>query len=174
MSLHLGRGHARVTSWSPATPHVSDLAVAKVHRFCDQRLPAEARAEVRLEVTTRAATITIVERRPLWQGGPGAWTGMPIAQTSLRHRRGHLVPVLGRPQPTLAPLRPPRPNPQLDDLLKEIDEDPSPFSGIVPLPLGLRLAISCSAARRCLQTPSIRVAIARFGSILCVHGGRGP
>jgi hypothetical protein len=59
---------------------VSDLAVAKVRRFCDQRVPAEARDEVRLGVTTRAATITIVERRPLWQGGPGEWTRTPIAQ----------------------------------------------------------------------------------------------
>jgi len=61
---------------------VSDLAVAKVQRFCDQRVPAEARDEVCLEVTTRAAAITIVERRPLWEG---TWCGtrMPIAQ--LRH-----------------------------------------------------------------------------------------
>jgi hypothetical protein len=62
---------------------VSDLAVAKVRRFCDQRVPTEARHQVCLEVTTRAATITIVERRPLWEGGPGAWTRLPIAQ--LRH-----------------------------------------------------------------------------------------
>jgi hypothetical protein len=82
---------------------VSDLAVAKVRRFCDQRVPAEARDEVCLEVTTRAATITIVERRPLWQGGPGAWTRMPITQL----RYNYLDPT-----------------PQLDDLLKEIDEDP--------------------------------------------------
>src|SRR4029453_16530305 len=47
---------------------VSDLAVAKVRRFCDQRVPAEARHQVCLEVTTRAATITILERRPLWEG----------------------------------------------------------------------------------------------------------
>jgi hypothetical protein len=44
--------------------------------------------------------------------------------TSLRPSSGHLDPGLGRPEPTLAPLRPPRPHPQLDDLLKEIDEDP--------------------------------------------------
>lgn len=103
---------------------VSDLAVAKVRRFCDRRVPAEARDEVCLEVTTRAATITIVERRPLWEGGPGAWTHMPIAQ--LRHdtaagtwalfwadrnRRWHGYDHLD-------------PTPQLEDLLKEIDEDP--------------------------------------------------
>jgi hypothetical protein len=103
---------------------VSDLAVAKVRRFCDQRVPAEARDEVCLEVTTRAASITIVERRPLWEGGPGAWTRLPIAQ--LRHdpaagtwtlcwadrnRRWHRYDHLD-------------PTPHLDDLLKEIDQDP--------------------------------------------------
>jgi Protein of unknown function (DUF3024) len=103
---------------------VSDLAVAKVRRFCDQRVPAKARDEVCLEVTTRAATITIVERRPLWQGGPGAWTRMPIAQLRYdtaagiwtmywadRNRRWHRYNYLD-------------PTPQLDNLLKEIDEDP--------------------------------------------------
>jgi DUF3024 family protein len=103
---------------------VSDLAVAKVRSFCDQRVPAEARDEVCLEVTTRAATITIVERRSLWQGGPGAWTRMPIAQLRYdtaagiwtmywadRNRRWHRYDDLD-------------PTPQLDDLLKEIDEDP--------------------------------------------------
>jgi Protein of unknown function (DUF3024) len=59
---------------------VSDLAIAKVRRFCDQRVPAEARDQVRLEVMTRAASMTIVERRPLWEGRPGAWTRLPIAQ----------------------------------------------------------------------------------------------
>jgi hypothetical protein len=104
---------------------VSDLAVAKVRRFCDQRVPTQARDEVCLEVTTRAATITIVERRPLWQGGPGAWTRLPIAQLRSdtaagtwtlywadRNRRWHRYDQLD-------------PTPQLDDLLKEIDEDPS-------------------------------------------------
>ena len=62
---------------------VSDLAVAKVRRFCDQRVPSEVRDQVCLEVMTRAATITIVERRPLWEGGPGAWTRLPIAQLRL-------------------------------------------------------------------------------------------
>jgi hypothetical protein len=91
---------------------VSDLAVAKVRRFCDQRVPAEARNEVCLEVTTRGATITIVERRPLWQGGPGAWTRMPIAQLRYDTAAGTWTLYwVGGPQPTLAPLRRPRPNP---------------------------------------------------------------
>ena len=48
---------------------VWDPAVARVRRFCDQRVPAEARDQVRLEVRIWASTITIVEHRPLWQGG---------------------------------------------------------------------------------------------------------
>jgi hypothetical protein len=103
---------------------VSDLAVAKVRRFCDQRVPAEARDEVCLEATTRAASITLVERRPLWEGEPGAWTHLPIAQLRQdasagtwilfwadRNRRWHRYDQF-------------HPTPQLDDLLKEIDQDP--------------------------------------------------
>ena len=106
---------------------VSDLAVAKVRRFCDQRVPTEARHQVCLEVTTRAATITILERRPLWEGdlvrGP-ACRSPNFAMTLPRAPGPSTGRILGGPQPTLAPLRPPRPNPQLDDLLKEIDQDP--------------------------------------------------
>ena len=89
---------------------VSDLAIATVRRFCDQRVPAEARDQVCLEVTTRAASITIAERRPLWEGRPGAWTRTPIAQ--LRHdTAAGTWTLFWGPQPTLAPLRPPRSNP---------------------------------------------------------------
>jgi hypothetical protein len=103
---------------------VSDVTVAKVRRFCDQRVPSEARSQVCLEVMTRAATITIVERRPLWEGGPGTWTRLPIAQLRYgtaagtwtlfwadRNRRWHRYDRLD-------------PTPQLDDLLREIDQDP--------------------------------------------------
>jgi hypothetical protein len=60
----------------------------------------------------------------LWEGGPGAWTRLPIAQLrhdtaagtwtlfwAVRNRRWHRYDHLD-------------PTPQLDDLLKEIDQDP--------------------------------------------------
>ena len=102
---------------------VWDPAVAGVRKFCDQRVPAEARDQVRLEVTTWASTITIVEHRPLWQGGRvrGPACRSPNFVTTLPRAPG---PCTGRiatdagigydhPDSTL----------QLDELLKEIDQD---------------------------------------------------
>jgi hypothetical protein len=103
-------------------PVLSEVAVARVRRFCAQRIPPEAREEVRLEVEARGQTVTIVEVRPPWQGA-GPWTRMKIAQlrydaatrmwtlyASDRNGRWHRF--------SAAP-----PAEQLDGLLEEIDAD---------------------------------------------------
>jgi len=57
-----------------------ELDVEKVKRFCQQKCPDTLAEEVRLEVTTKGKNISIHEQRPVWQGAPGEWTSMPIAQ----------------------------------------------------------------------------------------------
>ena len=103
---------------------VSDLAVAKVRRFCDQRVPAAARDEVCLEVTTRAASITIVERRPLWEGGRvrGPACRSPNFATTLPRVPGPCAGRTATDAGTATTTSTPRLH--LDDLLKEIDQDP--------------------------------------------------
>jgi hypothetical protein len=101
---------------------LSEVAVARVRRFCAQRIPPEARDEVRLEVEARGQTVTILEVRAPWQG-TGPWTRMKIAQlrydstnrtwtlySSDRNGRWHRYP--GAP-----------PAEQLDGLLDEIAAD---------------------------------------------------
>lgn len=46
---------------------VPETAVAKVKRFCEQRVPAAALHQVRLEVEVDNTAITIVERRAPWR-----------------------------------------------------------------------------------------------------------
>ena len=156
---------------------VSDLAVAKVRRFCDQRVPAEARDEVCLEVTTRAATITIVERRPLWQGGPGGWTRMSIAQLRYDTAAGTWT-CTGRTATdagtaTTTSTQPP----SSTTSSRKSTRTSSSCSGDSAAPTGIAARDQLvRLPQRCLQTPSITVAIARFGSIsvrLSVYGGRG-
>ena len=145
---------------------VSDLAVAKVRRFCDQRVPAEARDEVCLEVTTRAATITIVERRPLWQGGPGAWTRMSIAQLRYDTAAGTWT-CTGRTATdagtaTTTSTQPP----SSTTSSRTSTRTSSSCSGDSAAPTGIAARDQLvRLPQRCLQTPSITVAIARFGSI---------
>jgi DUF3024 family protein len=60
---------------------VRQAAVSQVERYCDERVPAELRAQVRLEHGVRGNAITIVERRPPWSELVGPeWTTTHIAQ----------------------------------------------------------------------------------------------
>ena len=65
----------------PLPPDVQETTVAQVQRYCDERVPAEARSEIRIEYTVRGSAITIVERRPPWNElvGPG-WSTTKVAQ----------------------------------------------------------------------------------------------
>jgi hypothetical protein len=114
-----------VSAMTPVPAVVSDLAVAKVRRFSEGRIPAVHRAEVRLEVDVRGKTITILECRPPWHGGPGEWTRMNIVQIRYepaggtwtlhwRDRNGHWHMYDDVP-----------PTSDLDAVLREIDEDPT-------------------------------------------------
>jgi hypothetical protein len=56
----------------------------QIARWCERRIPAHARGEVRVEHTVRGSNVTILEVRPPWREDFGPeWTRRPIAQ--LRH-----------------------------------------------------------------------------------------
>ena len=57
-----------------------DLDVEKVKRWCRARVPAKFKDEVRLEVNVGGKSVSIHERRPVWNDVAGEWTNMPIAQ----------------------------------------------------------------------------------------------
>lgn len=60
-----------------------ELDVAKVRRYCQDRIPAQALHQVRLEVDVTANTVTIVERRAPWHpddDGGADWSVFPIAR----------------------------------------------------------------------------------------------
>jgi len=66
-----------VTKLSP----LPELEVAKVRRYCEERIPAHLRNQLLLEVGTRGPSITIFELRPPWRRGFGKeWTRREIAQ----------------------------------------------------------------------------------------------
>jgi hypothetical protein len=102
-----------------------ELAVAKIKRFCHERTPAELRDEMRLEVEVRGNSVTIVDCRPLFHGEPGDWTRMKIAQLRFdpadatwalywadRNSRWHRYNGVDATK-------------ILDDVLAEIDDDPT-------------------------------------------------
>ena len=102
-----------------------ELAVAKIERFCRERTPAELGDEMRLEVEVRGNSVTILDCRPTFLGEPGEWTRMKIAQLRFnpaqaswdlywadRNSRWHRYDDLDATT-------------VLDEVLAEIDEDPT-------------------------------------------------
>jgi hypothetical protein len=58
-----------------------ELDIARVRRWCDQRVPTRARDQVRVECDIGSQHLTIVECRPPWREGIGPeWTRFPIAR----------------------------------------------------------------------------------------------
>jgi hypothetical protein len=65
----------------PLPSDVRKAAVSQVERYCDERVPAEARSEIRIEHSVRGSAITIVERRPPWREDFGPeWSSTKVAQ----------------------------------------------------------------------------------------------
>ncbi len=103
-----------------------ELDVARVQRWCAARVPEHARHQVRVECEIAPRHLTIVERRLPSRPDIGPeWTSFPIARLRYtaakevwtfywrdRNLRFHLYDRLA-------------PSPSVDDLLDEIDGDPT-------------------------------------------------
>jgi len=105
---------------------VPETDVARVRRWCRDKVPAFARAEVRVEVDVSERHLTVVECRAPWRPEISAqWTRFPIARlryvksTGLwslywrdRNLRFHTYALVA-------------PTPSVEELLAEIDRDPT-------------------------------------------------
>ena len=103
-----------------------ELDVARVQRWCAARVPEHARRQVRVECELAPRHLTIIERRMPWREDAGPeWTSLPIARLRYtaadkswtlywrdRNLRFHIYDQL-------APSR------RVEDLLAEIDRDPT-------------------------------------------------
>jgi hypothetical protein len=124
-----GTRHGTTASSSaPTSPRAGlpDLDVARVQRWCAARVPERARHQVRVECVIEARHLTVVERRAPWheQAGPD-WSSLPVARLRYaktaktwtlywrdRNLRFHLYDLLP-------------PSPHVDELLIELDRDPT-------------------------------------------------
>ena len=103
-----------------------ELDVARVQRWCAVRVPDHARHQVRVECQVAARHLTIVERRAPWREDLGPeWISFPIARLrytaankswTLYWRDRNLRFHIYDPLP---------PSNRIDDLLTEIDRDPT-------------------------------------------------
>lgn len=103
-----------------------ELDVARVRRWCAARVPEHARRQVCVECEVASRYLAIVERRAPWREEAGPkWISVPIARLrytaadkswTLYWRDRHLRFHVYEPLP---------PSNRVDDLLAEIDRDPT-------------------------------------------------
>ncbi len=113
-------------AWHADPMALPELDVARAQRWCAARVPEHARHQVRVECEIAPRHLTIVERRAPWREDFGPeWTTFPIARLGYtvadkswtlywrdRNLRFHAYDLLV-------------PSPRVDDLLTEIDRDPT-------------------------------------------------
>lgn len=103
-----------------------ELDLARVRRWCTERVPERARHQVRVDCDVAPRHLTIVECRAPWREDYAPeWTRFPVARLRYtkasrtwtlscrdRNLRFHAYDVIG-------------PSAEIDELLAEIDRDPT-------------------------------------------------
>jgi hypothetical protein len=103
-----------------------ELDVARVRRWCESQVPAEMRDQVRVGCEVAARHLTIVEMRPpSVEPNDGEWTRVIVAR--LHYRAAEGVWGLYWPDRNARLHAYPRTQPSalVEDLLREIDDDPT-------------------------------------------------
>ena len=105
-------------------PAVPELDLARIRQFCETRVPAHLRDQVRVEAAVRGKSVTIFDCHPPWHEDLTEWTRVPVAQLRYdpdsttwtlywadRNSKWHRYDAI---EPGTA-----------DELLSEINEDPT-------------------------------------------------
>ncbi len=105
-------------------PALPDLDLARIHHYCDSRVPPRLRDEARVEATHRGKNVTIYDCRPPWHPQLKEWSRVPVAQ--LRYDTAHKHWTLYYADRNSRWHRYDLIDPgTVDQLLEEIDNDPT-------------------------------------------------
>lgn len=93
-------------------------------KFCEDRVPAQVRNQVRLSHSFRGDTVTLVEDRVVWNDAT-KWTHSPVAQFRFNEKKlSWSLYCRDRNQKWHA-YQNIEPSNSFDKLLKEVDKDPT-------------------------------------------------
>jgi Protein of unknown function (DUF3024) len=94
--------------------------------FCEGRIPAELRDQIRLEYSVRGNAITIVERRPPWREDFGPdWSSVKVAQLRFEPAASAWALYCSDANDRWHRYSDAQPTNDLGPLLDEIDSDPT-------------------------------------------------
>jgi hypothetical protein len=103
-----------------------NVDLARIRRWSERKLPDSVRDQIRIEVDEGPGYVTVFECRPPWHPDVGPdWTRLPVARLRRNSKTGFWTlyyPYRNRGFRRYEYLEP---STLVDDLLVEIDEDPT-------------------------------------------------
>jgi hypothetical protein len=105
----------------PAPP---DLDLARIDRYCDNRVPAHLRGESSVEATRRGKNVTIHDCRPPWHPELTDWSRLPVAQVRYSPEHNHWTLYYADRNGRWHRYDLTEPG-TIDELLEAIDKDPT-------------------------------------------------
>ena len=109
----------------PGSNPIPQEAVAAIAAWCASRVEDEHTDDLRIEHETDRSRVTIVERRPPWDGGPGEWTRTTVAQLRYASSDGHWSLFCADGNGRWCPYDDAPASSDVSTLLEEIDDDPT-------------------------------------------------
>lgn len=104
--------------------HTRKLVEGRLEKYCAQRVPLHVRHQVRLNFKFRGNSVTLFEVRPAF-GAPDVWVDIKVAQ--FRFDPAHSVWTLycADRNSKWHEYYEIEPSPNFDDLLEEVEDDPT-------------------------------------------------
>lgn len=110
----------------PAKASLPEADIATVRHYCADKIPPQYRNEVRVESDVRGGHVTIFECRPPWNPDFGSdWTRQPVAQLRFDPADHRWTLYSADRNGRWHDYRNSKPTRQIDELLTEIDADPT-------------------------------------------------
>lgn len=101
------------------------LAENKLNKYCKNKIPEHLQDEIKLSYKFRGNSVTIFEKRAPWWEGMKEWTSMAIAQMRYDGTTGKWTLYCADRNDKWHEYWDIEPTKNIDELLKEIDEDPT-------------------------------------------------
>jgi len=108
----------------PLSEFTKKLIETKITGYCEHKIPMHARDKVKLIFSIRGNNVTLFETRPYFHN-PSIWTENPIAQFRYDNKSSKWTLYYADRNSRWHPYTGAKSSHNIDDLLKEVDRDPT-------------------------------------------------
>jgi hypothetical protein len=108
----------------PLSEFTRKLIETKLTEYCEHKIPMHARDKVKLIFSIRGNIVTLFETRPYFHN-PSIWTEVPVAQFRYDNKSNKWTLYCADRNSKWHLYTEAKPSGKVDDLLKELDRDPT-------------------------------------------------